>query len=641
MLWLPASLSANEEPILTVIYPKDSQVIGATDSTFVFGNIGSISFGDNWSVDINGHCVSVHEGGGFLAYVPVEPGDFEFNVTARLELSDKDLRNRNRQKHDIHSESTTLSATVAVIVPMPLTSFPTDSLQIGSERRLYSGDLDLTTGNRLVVSFQATPGCDVSFSIPGVVDTVPMTEIDPQMQSYWGESVFGIGAVPDSLKIKGIYTGFYDVPNSVRTDSAIRLEYHLAPPCRDSILARYFLSTQLQRDSLDLGNLSLPDTIISAGSSYSVTLNSAEYPFTVRFTDTVQIIRHGPRKGYLALFQPQGVEALAVGRVGEWYMLRFSATQVGWAFHESVEQLPKGDLPPQSHLVSLRTRSYSDRVVLKCALSGKHLFRVEEENRRIIRIRLYGVTSDTDWIRYDANDELIDIITWFQPEPGLYELTLQLTRDIWGYDSYYEGSTFVFQLNRPPQNINRLHGKTIVIDPGHSGDPGAIGATGYTEAEANLGIALVLEKMLRKKGVTVVMTRSDTSHVPLYDRPAIAWAHDADLFISIHNNALPDGVNPFVNNGTSVYYYHPHSLNLARAIHPELVKATDLDDHGLYHGNLAVLRPTQYPAVLVECAFMMIPEQEANLKTGRFRYRIAKGICKGIENFLKEYNREQ
>jgi N-acetylmuramoyl-L-alanine amidase len=161
-----------------------------------------------------------------------------------------------------------------------------------------------------------------------------------------------------------------------------------------------------------------------------------------------------------------------------------------------------------------------------------------------------------------------------------------------------------------------------------------------TEAVANLGLALALRDRLVRAGAEVIMTRDDDSHVDLYDRPAIAKQLDADLFVSIHNNALPDGVNPFINHGVSTYYYHRHSLRLARDIQEEMVAATGMPDHGLYHGNLAVNRATQYPAVLVECAFMMIPEQEALLKTERFRRTVSLAIYKGIERFLREYDHD-
>jgi N-acetylmuramoyl-L-alanine amidase len=255
-------------------------------------------------------------------------------------------------------------------------------------------------------------------------------------------------------------------------------------------------------------------------------------------------------------------------------------------------------------------------------------------------VQLFGVTTDTDWIRYDFGDELVDIATWSQPEPDMYELRISLTRDLWGYDAFYVGNTFHFVLNKAPNKVNKLKGKRIVIDPGHSADPGAIGPTGYTEAEANLGISLVLAEQLERKGAEVILTRDDDRDVPLYDRPDIAKANSADLFISVHNNALPDGVNPFENNGVSTYYYHPHSIDLARAIQTQMIKATGLRDHGLFHGNLAVNRPTQYPAVLIECAFMILPEQEAMLKTRDFRKQVSRAIIKGIENFLKEYDRD-
>jgi N-acetylmuramoyl-L-alanine amidase len=511
-------------------------------------------------------------------------------------------------------------------------------LRIGPEYLLPMGDMDLAAGQRLDVRVQGTPGCRAWFEIPGIDDSIPMAETPARTQPYWGESVFGVGAVPDSLKIRGVYSGFWIVPDSVRGDS-LRVRYHLSPPDRGEVLVELVMPPyDPVTDSALLKYLAMgPDTSVTDTARWLLSLNSERFPFAVEFTDSVQIMRHGPRRGYLAIHQPRGIELLVVGRIGDWYRVRLSESRYGWVAAESVQRLPRGIVPPRSLLRSIRTYSHDDDLTVEFPLSGKHAFSVIEDDRRTIRLLLYGVTSDTDWIRYDFNDDLVDLATWSQPEPGLYEFTLHLTHDIWGYDTEYEGSTLLFRLKRAPRNVWDIRGKRIVIDPGHASDPGAVGPTWLTEAEANLGLALVLRETLEREGAEVIMTREDMSHVDLYDRPAIAKLADADLFISIHNNALPDGVNPFRNNGTSSYYYHPHSINLARAIHRRMLEATGLSDHGLFYGNLAVIRPTQYPAVLVECAFMMIPEQEEALKTDRYRYRVADAIREGIEDFLRGY----
>jgi N-acetylmuramoyl-L-alanine amidase len=132
------------------------------------------------------------------------------------------------------------------------------------------------------------------------------------------------------------------------------------------------------------------------------------------------------------------------------------------------------------------------------------------------------------------------------------------------------------------------------------------------------------------------MTRIGNEDVPLYSRPAIAVAQEVDLFVSVHNNAVPDGINPRKRNGSSTYYYHPFSGDLARKVHRRLVRATKLDDYGLTKGNFAVIRPTQYPSILVECAFIILPEQEEMLTDKDFLKRTANGIATGISDFIQE-----
>jgi len=85
--------------------------------------------------------------------------------------------------------------------------------------------------------------------------------------------------------------------------------------------------------------------------------------------------------------------------------------------------------------------------------------------------------------------------------------------------------------------------RKIVLDPGHGGkDPGAIGIGGSTEKDIVLSIAKKLAVKLRKEmGVQVVLTRKDDRFIALENRTAVANAEDADLFISLHMNASPNG----------------------------------------------------------------------------------------------------
>ena len=124
--------------------------------------------------------------------------------------------------------------------------------------------------------------------------------------------------------------------------------------------------------------------------------------------------------------------------------------------------------------------------------------------------------------------------------------------------------------------------------------------------------------------------------MPLGDRPGIAVAGGADLYVSVHNNAVPDGVDPRQRNGTSAYFHHPQSRDLARAVHRRTREATGLPDYGLTQANFAVIRPSQYPAVLVECAFMILPEQEEMLDNDAFVARLAHGIADGIADFVRD-----
>src|SRR5439155_213043 len=154
-----------------------------------------------------------------------------------------------------------------------------------------------------------------------------------------------------------------------------------------------------------------------------------------------------------------------------------------------------------------------------------------------------------------------------QPAADEVTITVELARRVWGYRTRFDGRDLLLEVRRPPEiDPHRpLRGRTIVLDPGHP-PAGAKGPTGLWEPVATLAVAYNAKALLERAGATVLLTRTDSTPVELFPRTHFAEVHDADVLVSIHANALPDGVNPFVNNGTSVYYFHPRSAPLARAL---------------------------------------------------------------------------
>ncbi|MPL82090.1 Germination-specific N-acetylmuramoyl-L-alanine amidase [bioreactor metagenome] len=137
------------------------------------------------------------------------------------------------------------------------------------------------------------------------------------------------------------------------------------------------------------------------------------------------------------------------------------------------------------------------------------------------------------------------------------------------------------------------------------------------------------------------MTREDDSspctaskYTELEDlkaRVALANSCNADLFISIHNDAF---TNPAVN-GTTVFYSaanpkNVESLHLAGSIRTSVIDIIKTTDRGVKPGNLYVLNNTKIPAILLEIAFISNPYEEARLQNQTFRENAAAGIFRGI-----------
>jgi N-acetylmuramoyl-L-alanine amidase len=266
-------------------------------------------------------------------------------------------------------------------------------------------------------------------------------------------------------------------------------------------------------------------------------------------------------------------------------------------------------------------------------------FQIEEGERRLT-VRLYGVASDINWMQHGGTDPYVARMSFAQPTADETTITLTLAGRVWGYRTRWSGRDLLLEIRRPPAIDPRrpLAGRTIVLDPGHP-PAGSKGPSGLLEPVVTLAVAHKVRTLLERGGARVLLTRTDSQPLDLFPRTRFAEQQNADVLVSIHANALPDGVNPFVSNGTSVYYFHPRGAALARALNRALVAELRLRDLGIGRGDYALARNPWMASALAEGLFMMIPEQEALLASDEGQWRYARGLAKGIEDFLRDMSR--
>jgi N-acetylmuramoyl-L-alanine amidase len=211
--------------------------------------------------------------------------------------------------------------------------------------------------------------------------------------------------------------------------------------------------------------------------------------------------------------------------------------------------------------------------------------------------------------------------------------------------------------------------KTIVLDPGHGGgDPGKINEKlKINEKTFTLDVALRVKKLLETAGFRVVLTRDEDEALDadkaadLAKRAAVANANRADLFVSIHFNALDKDTK---TSGVEVYNFAPTNQHatgwwsapsrndphfektdqpvnrfdhwnvvLGQAIHRRFVTDLKTFDRGKKLCHFAMLRPLNCPGVLIECGFLTSDVEARKIATAVYRQQIAQAIAAGVRDY--------
>lgn len=587
-----------EEINLQIIYPTDNATLYITNKPFyIFGNVNL----SNAKLKINGVDAQIDEDGAFIAFTPIIKMNenqgkfiFEFYINENKKIIEK----------------------VYNIKTPPKTS-PEDFLMIDNDwESIPSQNISLQKGDLLKVEIKATPKSNVSFSISGINKNFPMVENEYINYYLHSDAVFGDGFTGIHDTIKGIYSGVLKVEQNLNNAE---------------------ITITVNKKNLGTIKQKLKGKIS--------TLND-EIPLVVQTKyDPNKIIgRYGPALGY-NLFLDEGINLEVTGKIGNWLKTKLANTDFLYIPDTSVNELPAGTNPTDASIFIIRTKDNNNYIDVEFGFSEKVPYKIiQHNNPQMIEFIAYNVTSNIDWIFYDKKSEFIKEIKWEQPFEKVLNVKIYLNQKThWGYSTEYEGNVLKLKINKPAKRYssflfwdNQLKNRKIVLDPGHSPDLGAVGPRGTKEKDVNLQITLKLKKLLENKGAKVFLTHSGEG-ISLRERKGKVNSFSPEISISIHNNAVPDGVDPIKHNGSSVYYYYPQAKTLAEFIHKNFLNNLGLRDFGFYWDNLYMCRIPESISLLVEPAFMMLPEQEKLLLTDDFQNKIAKSIFDAINKFYEEY----
>jgi N-acetylmuramoyl-L-alanine amidase len=602
---LPAIPLVSGPLAIRVVYPSPTDRFDAPDSSFIFGSVGD----GRARLTINGQLVRVAPNGAFLGWV-----SFPADTLMALEL--------------VATRGADTARLVYRVQRAPRFVPPDSGIWLDTTSVTPRGRVWWPEEEMLPVTLRASPGAEVSVILADG-ERIRLTNDSRLADVPWGTRAFEI----DTTKLRRAvatdrYAGLLPTPRVLRGDVMSVLELPLI-----DYFANLYANTievVLGADTLHWSwrlrgrTLSGPATVVSFDDD---TARTGE-------TDRITVGRALPGGTYHYFF-PTGTRAEVTARVNNDVRVRLSEETSAWVSGSDAVASPAGFGARGAVVGSVRISRAPDRVVLRIPVTWRVPFRVNEEDRRLT-LTLFGAQGDVNWIQYGPADPLVAQVQWNQRTADEVAITVDLSQAVWGYRTRWDNDDLILEIKRPPRiDANRpLRGLKVVVDAGHP-PVGATGPTGFREAEANLAVAKELAAMLRAGGATVLMTRSADVPLDLWPRIRMADSADADLLVSIHNNALPDGVNPFTNHGTSVYYNQPRSLPWARTVETALVRRLGLPELGVGRGDLAMVRPTWMPSILTEGMFMMIPEQEYALRSSAGQRLYAQAVYDGTLAFLR------
>ena len=327
------------------------------------------------------------------------------------------------------------------------------------------------------------------------------------------------------------------------------------------------------------------------------------------------------------------------GKKGDFYRVSIAPEKEAWVRESRVISLSTVNEKVSAKISDVSISEDKNYTYIKSSIDEAVPF-IIKANECCFEMEIFGVSENAkDCKIFKPVGSVKNLAIATTDNDKISRYFIETNQKIWGYDAYYENKQLVFKIRKAPKvaEAQPFKGITIAIDAGHGGvDPGAVGPTGKKEKDINFDITMRLKTELENAGAAVVLTRSDDTDVPLYDRPEIAQKGDALIMISIHANALPDGIDPYKKHGTSVFYYNDEAKELAQTVQIRLLEDLKTKDDGVCKRSFVLTRPTMPLSILIEVAYMIHPVEYNLLLDEDFRQKAAVSIKNGLEKYLIE-----
>ncbi|HEU5167880.1 MAG TPA: N-acetylmuramoyl-L-alanine amidase [Chitinophagaceae bacterium] len=323
-----------------------------------------------------------------------------------------------------------------------------------------------------------------------------------------------------------------------------------------------------------------------------------------------------------------------IDTVKDLYKVQLSSLH--YAFIEKTYALPFPDTILSTALCeSWRVKGGEQFDSVSFSLSGRVPYKSWMEiNPSRIKIELYNVQSNTNWITQLTSAKAVKNVWYDQIENDVLLITIELVKQQhYGYSIGYNGKMLQLKIRRLPTGISSM---TIAIDAGHGGtNLGASGVmSGILEKNYTILFAKELQKILKKQKIKVLLVRETDTTIENKDRVLWAQQNNPDVFISFHLNSSGRDYT----RGVSTYYKHIGYRSFSQSILKRLLEIKNLDEFGNVGSfNFQPIQPTDYPSCLVEIAFLSNKDDEKMILDPKFRYKVAYQVYLGIRDWVKEW----